>query len=819
VSSLSSLGSALASLANGSSASSLAGGSNTASTASSATGTTNGGVGSISISGLISGLDTGSIIKGLEAVQQQQINDITAQETNIKAQEAEYTALQTKMTTLQSSLSTLENTTNGAFSGRTATASDPSLATVAASPSAAAGVYNLTVNSIAKANIIASQGFASANSAIGQGTFGISNGNGSVTTVTINSANATLQGLANAINTSGAGVTASIVNDGSGSESSRLLLTSNSTGTANAINITNNLTNTAGGAATPEFGQNSIGGVNLGAGFTGTATPTVNTGAGGYTGTANDQYTFTVASGGTVGSDSIQLQYTDSTGATGTVNVDPSDLNQPVNVAQGLQLTLGSGTLVAGQTFSVKAYVPTVQAAQNASVTLGSGAGALTVQNSTNTLNNLINGVTIQLQKADPTSNLAITVANDTTTPATAINAFVTAYNALQSEISTDTAYDASSSTGGILLGDSRATGIQNQLAGIVGNIVPGINQAANRLAVLGITFDQSGQLDVNSTTLQSALSGGIPGVSLSDINNLFGLSGQSTNSAVQFVSASASTNASNSVTVNVTQAATKASVTSSNVVASQVTIDGSDDVFSLTLDGKSSTVTLAHGIYSQSQLATTLQTAVNSDTDFNGRSLSVGILNNQLTFTSATYGSQSQVTIGSADSNAALGLNGNESSTGIDVQGSFTVNGHTEVATGNGQFLLGATGNANTAGLQVRVNLTQDQIAAGNNSSVVNISQGIGTQLDNQLSVMLDPVSGELTDIQNGYTAQITALDSRKADETTLMNDQTSRLQDEFTQMEQTLQQLQASTNFLTQTQQNLSGTSSTSTSSSKSL
>ena len=803
-------------------ASSLASGSNTASTAgtsSTATGTTNGGVGSISISGLISGLDTASIIKGLEAVQQQQINDITTQETNIKSQEAEYTALQTKMTTLQSSLSTLENTTNGAFSGRTATASDPSLATVAASPSATAGVYNLTINSIAKANIIASQGFASANSAIGQGTFGIQNGTGAVTTVTITSANATLQGLANAINTSGAGVTASIVNDGTGSESSRLLLTSNSTGTANAINITNNLTNTAGGAATPEFGQTSIGAVNLGSGFTGTSVPTVNTGAGGYTGTANDQYTFTVATGGTVGTDSIQLQYTDSTGATGTINVDPSDLNQPINVAQGVQLTLGAGTLVAGQTFSVKAYVPTVQAAQNASVTLGSGAGALTVQNSTNTLNNLINGVTLQLQAADPTTNLAITVANDTTTPANAINAFVTAFNAIQSEISTDTAYDASSSIGGILLGDSRATGIQNQLAGIVGNIVPGINQAANRLAVLGITFDQTGQLNVDSTTLQNALSGGIAGVSLSDINNLFGLSGQSTNSAIQFVSASASTNASNPVTVHVTQAATQASVTSSNVVASQVTIDNSDDEFTLSLDGKTSTVTLAHGVYSQSQLATTLQTAVNSDTDFNGRSLSVGVLNNQLTFTSATYGSQSQVTIGSADSNAALGLNGNESSTGIDVQGSFVVNGVTETATGNGQFLLGASGNANTAGLQVRVNLTQDQIDAGNDSSVVTISQGIGTQLDNTLTNILDPVSGQLTDIQNGYTAQITALNSRKADETTLMNDQTSRLEDEFTQMEETLQQLQSSTNFLTKTQQNLSGVSSSPTTSSNTL
>jgi flagellar hook-associated protein 2 len=778
-----------------------------ASTGASTTTGTSASPGTISVNGLISGLDTASIIKGLEAVQQQKINDITAQETAIQAQQAEYKALQLKFSTLQGTLGTLEKTTNGAFSGRTATASDPSLATVAASSSAVAGVYNLTVNSLAKANIVASQGFDSASSAIGQGTFGIQNGSGAVTTITINSANATLQGLADAINTSGAGVTASVVNDGTGSDSYRLLLTSNSTGTANAINITNNLTNVAGGAVTPEFSQNSIGGADLGAGFTGTSAPTVNSGPGGFTGAANNQYTFTVVGSGTVGTDSIQLQYTDSTGAnTGTITVDPSDIGQPLTVAQGLQVTLGAGTLVAGQTFSVKAYVPTVQTATDASVTLGSGDGALTVKNSTNAFNNLISGVTIQLNSADPTKNLAITVANDTTTPATAINAFVTAYNDLQSEISTDTAYNSSSSSGGILLGDSRVTSIQNQLAGIIGNVVPGINQSSNRLAALGITLDQNGQLQVNSTTLQNVLSGGVSGVSLSDLNHLFGNSGQSTNAAFQFVSAGSS-KATAPVTVNITQAAQQASIASSNDVASQVTIDGTNNTFSITLDGKSSTLTLAQGTYSQAQLATTLQTAINNDTDLTGRSIAVGVTNNRLSFTSGTYGSQSQVTIGTADSNAVLGLNGNESGNGADVQGSFTVNGVAEAASGNGQFLLGASGNANTAGLQVRVTLTPDQITAGDTSSTVTVSRGLGSQLDTTLTSLLDPVSGQLAQIDTGFTSQITLLDQRKTEQTTLMNDQTARLQAEFTQMEQTLSQLQSSTNFLTQTAQSLSG------------
>ena len=53
-------------------------------------------------------------------------------------------------------------------------------------------------------------------------------------------------------------------------------------------------------------------------------------------------------------------------------------------VAQGIGIQFGAGTLVAGDKFSVKAFVPTVQAAADASVTIGSGAGALTVTSATN---------------------------------------------------------------------------------------------------------------------------------------------------------------------------------------------------------------------------------------------------------------------------------------------------------------------------------------------------------------------------------------------------------------------------------------------------
>src|SRR4029077_4773724 len=104
---------------------------------------------------------------------------------------------------------------NSVFASRTATSSDSSILSAATSSSAVSGVYNLRINTIATANEIASQGFDSLSSIISQGSLQLKIGNAS-TTITVDGTNNTLQGLANAINTSGAAVTANVVNDGSG---------------------------------------------------------------------------------------------------------------------------------------------------------------------------------------------------------------------------------------------------------------------------------------------------------------------------------------------------------------------------------------------------------------------------------------------------------------------------------------------------------------------------------------------------------------------------------------------------------------------------
>ena len=353
-----------------------------------------------------------------------------------------------------------------------------------------------------------------------------------------------------------------------------------------------------------------------------------------------------------------------------------------------------------------------VQAASNAQVQLGSGTGAVVVQNSTNTLTNLIPGVTLSLQSAAPGQTVQLNVANDVASATTAITNFVNDYNQFASDMATDTAYTPGSGTAagtaGPLNGFTSLTDLQNQIEQQILAVTPDLPSQMNSLGSLGISVDSTGQLQINTTQLNSALTGGVSGVGFDDVKNLFSLAGQSSSSGVQFATGTTSTLPSGATpyTVHITQAATRAAVTSTSALANSTVIDNTNNTLSLSIDGKSSgTVTLASGTYTQQALANEVQTEINAALAANGGSVAVSVNNNNLVITSNTYGSAFQdhgvVGIGGL---SALGYTGSETSAGTDVAGSFVVNGVTESATGVGQILTGNSTNANTSGLEVVV-------------------------------------------------------------------------------------------------------------------
>src|SRR5581483_426944 len=300
--------------------------------------------------------------------------------------------------------------------------------------------------------------------------------------------------------------------------------------------------------------------------------------------------------------------------STGTITLNSGDAGVFKDVVQGIQVKLGAGTLVAGQTFSIKAYAPTIQQPANASVSVGSGSGALAIQSPNNQINGLIPGVTLQLQGLAPNQPVTLTVANDTTKAKTAIENFVSDYTALIKDIHQQTTFDTQSQSAGPLLGNQDIQGIAGRLSNIVGGVVRGLGSAANGLSALGITFDANGQLNVNEFRLTNALSGQTPGISASDIRKLFGFSGTSTNPGVQFIAGSDQTQASaNPYQVIITQAATQGTVQAGTALASSIVIDGTNDSLTLTVDGHAGTVALAHGTYTQQALVQQLQSAIDA--------------------------------------------------------------------------------------------------------------------------------------------------------------------------------------------------------------
>ncbi|MBX3679228.1 MAG: flagellar filament capping protein FliD [Rhodocyclaceae bacterium] len=127
------------------------------------------------------------------------------------------------------------------------------------------------------------------------------------------------------------------------------------------------------------------------------------------------------------------------------------------------------------------------------------------VTRSTNTLSDVIEGVTLTLQKQDVGAPSTLGIADDKSGASTAINAFVKAYNDLSTTIKSLTAYNAETKVAATLTGDSTARSVQSQLRSMLGDTISGLSGAA-RLSDIGISFTATGGLEVNSTKLTEAL-------------------------------------------------------------------------------------------------------------------------------------------------------------------------------------------------------------------------------------------------------------------------------------------------------------------------
>lgn len=188
---------------------------------------------SITSAGLGSGLDIEGIISKLMRVEGQPLTALATKEAGYQAKISAFGALKGALSAVQTATKTLATGTT--FTGKSASSSDSTVLTASATSTAAAGSYSISVTQLAKFHAVRSDtNFAATTDTFNTGTLSIAIGGGTAVDVTIDSSNNTLAGIRDAINDADAGVTASIINDGT---TNRLVLASKTSGSAGAITV------------------------------------------------------------------------------------------------------------------------------------------------------------------------------------------------------------------------------------------------------------------------------------------------------------------------------------------------------------------------------------------------------------------------------------------------------------------------------------------------------------------------------------------------------------------------------------------------------
>ena len=555
------------------------------------------------------------------------------------------------------------------FSKLSASASDESVISAQVTGQSVAGTYAIEVQQLAQAHTLAtSNSFTSTNEVVGEGTLSITVG-GVQHDLTIDSSNNTREGIRAAVNSANIGVTATIVNTGSGYT---LMFSAEKTGVANAINI-------------------SV--------------------------SDND------------GDD------TDNTGLSQLIN---ANMNETV-------------------------------AAQDATIAIN----GLAISRSDNVISDVIDGLTLNLNSADPGVTQTITVSRDTSEAQQAVQDFVDLYNSLQDVFDILGSYGNSPTeedpVSGSLKGDATLRMLKQQVREMVSQPVAGLTGAVRSLADVGIKTNLDGTLELDTAKLQQALDADPEAVA-----KLFGPSLTATDPLVSYLGSNDKT-PEGTWDLFISAAAEQAVLTGAVLGGSgSITLDGSNNTLEISINGTASTtISLAQGTYTQDELAALLQSAINNDTNIAAAGGKVSVrydsANDRFELATDRYGSQASIELtgGTALTSGVLGFSVGDSDTGVDVGGQISdpVTGNTYTFTGEGRRVR--VSDYALDGLPKGLEFNVEGSATGNRGSIT-FSRGVAARIVNAFEQWMsaEGVVGQklesLNDKQREYEAQQQKIDER---------------------------------------------------------
>lgn len=357
-------------------------------------------------------IDVNGIVSQLMAIEREPLAKIKQQQSGINTKLSSWGKLKSALSELQTATDKL--TRQSTWQNNTAKSSDDTRVIATGGSGGANGSHSLLVQQLAQSQAVATRAFGSPDELVGGGTLSIQLGSVNETGTTFSAdptrqaveltipSGATVKDVRDIINRSKAGISASLVNDGSGT---RLMLSSRETGAKNAFQIT----------ATPR-GDSRLDSFNISA----------------------------TAEQGSNGSQRTQIA---------------RDARMQIN---GLAATSAS-----------------------------------------NKVNDLIEGVTLELKKVDA-SPVSIDVDSNKESLKEDVDKFIEAYNKVNTLIRDETKYDPGSKSSGTLQGNATVIRIQNQLRNLV-RAQPGEDDNTS-LSKAGFELGRDGSLSIKKDKLDSLL-------------------------------------------------------------------------------------------------------------------------------------------------------------------------------------------------------------------------------------------------------------------------------------------------------------------------
>jgi len=160
-----------------------------------------------------------------------------------------------------------------------------------------------------------------------------------------------------------------------------------------------------------------------------------------------------------------------------------------------------------GLTDSAGAFSNVLQVAQSALFTLD----GISMTRNTNDISDVLGGISFGLLQATPSgTTINISIGPDTSQIASALQTFVTNYNAYRDAVIAQQATnsDGTASSSAVLFGDGTMREITNRLEAVLTGTVGGLTMSA-----LGLSFNEKNELVLDSGTLSAILTSNLSGV------------------------------------------------------------------------------------------------------------------------------------------------------------------------------------------------------------------------------------------------------------------------------------------------------------------